>query len=1002
MKKITLFLLCLLFAGAGVLQAQSLRITGVVTDAGDGQLLPGVSVHVKNSSIVTVTDIDGRYSITAPNGAAVLVFSYIGYKTVETVVGTRTVINVQLEVDALALEEVVVTGYGSVRRQGSTIGSVVQVSGAKIEAKPAANVMDAIQGQVPGLAVYSTGGDPAQTQSVSLHGVGSLGTSSTPLYIVDGIVVESGSVVAMNPNDFESVSVLKDASSTSIYGSRAANGVVYITTKRGTRGSDAKISFRTQYGISKLAEKSFYDMMSTDELLDFWLKSRIRTQAQVDAIKANPAALDARGNLHNTKWIDVYMRDNTPTYQSDLSIQGGGGKTAYFVSGGQYHQEGTARNNFYDRFTLRSNIESQAKDWLKVGVNLMLSTDKRGVNDNFGSGGVNNSTGGGLNFLQQPYWSPVDNQGNRYDLMAGSNAAHPAYYAEMNKRVMTNYQLIGNFFFEITPFKGFKIISRTGTDARMLRDDQKRDPRYKVGANLNNGRRYISDETFNTTTTNNVMEYSFSINNEHNFTVLGGQEGQLYNYTSLEGYGEGITDFRLMRLSDIPPANRVATSGGESWAFLSYFGRADYNYEERFFVDFSLRNDASSRFGREHRNAMFWSVGAMWNLKKEGFLKDLSAINAARFKVSYGTQGNAEIGNYRHLATTSTTTNYNGAPSWYINNPGNSGLTWETQSKLTVGLRAEFLNKYSIEVEGYQRKTSNMLFSVPFPYTSGFSSLYSNVGTLQNTGIDLNLNMNFVRTKDANVSAYVVFNYNKDKVTELFYGFERWQVANTYVAYVVGEPVKYYAALYKGVDPETGRPVWYLPGENKDKIQKDPSKVSSSYDSNTLDQTTDKPRYAPIKGGFGLNASWKGIQLSADFVYALGKWMIDNTTYFSQNPNVYAGYNQSRQVMDFWTEDNRNAKYPDWRIPGMQMQFDSSILSDASFMRLKNLTLAYNVDKKLLGKTKILSNLRVYCTGRNLFTWTKYIGMDPENNTNLVYGNYQNSKQYQFGIEIGF
>ena len=695
MKKIFLFV-CLFFAGGSVLWAQSLRITGVVTDAVDGQTLPGVSVLVKNSSIITVSDVNGQYSVNVPNSAAVVVFSCIGYKTLEVTVGNRTVIDVSLEVDALALQEVVVTGYGSLRKQGSTIGSVVQVSGPKIEAKPAANVMDALQGQVPGLAVYSTGGDPAQTQSVSLHGVGSLGTSSTPLYIVDGIVVENGSVVAMNPNDFESVSVLKDASSTSIYGSRAANGVVYITTKRGSRGSDARISFRTQYGISKLAEKSFYDMMSTDELLDFWLKSNIRTQAQIDAIRINPAALDANGHLHNTKWIDVYMRDNAPTYQSDLSISGGGGKTAYFVSAGQFHQDGTARNNFYDRYTLRSNIESQSKDWLKMGVNLMLSTDNRGVNDNFGSGGANNSTGGGLSFLQQPYWSPVDNYGNRYDLMAGSNAAHPAYYAEMNNRVMTNYQLIGNFFFEITPFKGFKIISRAGTDARMLRDDVKRDPRYKVGANLNNGRRYISDETFNTSTTNNVIEYSFNINNTHNVTVLGGHEGQLYNYTIFEGYGEGITDFRLMRLSDIPSANRVATSGGESWSFLSFFGRADYNYEERFFVDFSLRNDASSRFGKENRSATFWSVGAMWNLKKENFLKNMSAINAARLKVSYGTQGNAQIGNYRHLATTSTTTNYNGAPSWYINNPGNSGLTWETQAKLTVGLRAEFLNKYSI------------------------------------------------------------------------------------------------------------------------------------------------------------------------------------------------------------------------------------------------------------------------------------------------------------------
>ncbi|MDR2906606.1 MAG: SusC/RagA family TonB-linked outer membrane protein [Bacteroidales bacterium] len=1023
MKKQTFMLmLFLLFAGAQILQAQR-TITGTVISADDKQGIPQVQVMLKGTNTGTTTNLTGQYTISVPGDATYLVFTFVGMTTQEIAIEGRTLIDVVLSSSAIDLESVEILGYGSAREVGTTVGSVQSVTAKKLEARPVANVLDALQGQVAGLQVVSSSGDPTASASMQLHGLGSLGTLDqmtsvilSPLYIVDGIVVNHYNILAMNANDFESVSVLKDASATSIYGARAANGVIVITTKRGARNSDAKVTFRSQYGISKLAERKFYDnIMSSEELLDFYSQTGLMTQATIDGIRNNPDyQIDpATGELYNTKWFDVFLRDNVPTYQTDISVRGGGEKTMYFVSGSQFSQEGTAYGSKYNRYTVRSNIEAQAKEWLKMGVNLMLARDKRGgvagfFTDDDASGG------GGLAGIHAPWVPAVNRDGSRRNVfmeLKSPNGArgvpHPEYQDEKRLNSIVNSQLTGGFFIEIEPLKGLKFIHRSGVEAIDRLSDNMRYPSYDFSTDYGNGYRSVSHIQAFTMTTNNVLEYGFKADKLHEIVLLAGHEGVVHNENGSAVTGSELKDDRLMGLENTRPDTRDAYTGqymfgNLSYAFLSFFGRADYNYNNRFFADFSLRNDASSRFGINNRSAWFWSAGIMWNMLNESFVKNLKPITDARLKVSYGTQGNAEIGDYDHLATMGPAAQrtYNNLPGLIITNPGNSGLGWEKQKKLTIGLRAELVSKYRFEIDFYQRRTSDMFMGVNYPYTSGFASVIGNMGTYQNTGVDLNIGMDFIRKKDFFVGANVIFNYNKDKVIELPKGMDgRWQVGST--VFVEGQPAMRYYPLFAFIEPNTGRQYWYLPGENVDITQKDNTRVTSTFSEADLRQNTGIRSYTPINGGFSLNAGWKGITLSTDWAYSLGRYGLDGASKIFASPDQRARYQQnlSKDAWDYWRPDNPNAKFPDWKS-GAILQNDDFFLSNASFLRLKNLMLSYNFDSKLLSKTKFFTNMRIYFTSRNLLTFTKYTGMDPESSGSS--NAYVNSKQFQLGIEFGF
>ena len=952
----------------------------------------GASIKVVGTNTGTVTDIDGNFRLNVPADAK-LEISYIGMNP-QTVKASSNM-KIVLTSDNKSLDEVVVVGYGSARKIGTITGSIATVNSDKLKNAPSSSALDNLQGQVAGLNVLSSSGEAGDNSvSVNLHGIGSLSASYTPLYVLDGIPVSSRTIMAMNPNDIKTVSVLKDASATSIYGSRAANGVIYVTTKNGGYNTKATITYRTQVGWSTLANKGFYeDMMSGDELYNFWLNSGLASEATLKK------RYDDKGYRENTKWYEIFQQFNNPQTQNDLTIQGGGDKISYLVSASQFHQRGTAIGNYYDRYTLRSNIDAKPKSWMRTGLNINLSYDKKQRNANWGnSDGTSNYTSGGLSYMLNPLYPHIDpSTGKEYDKYP-SGHANPVLYMEKNPSIYSRYGLTGNAYIELEPIKSLKIRSRVGTDLYFMRGNAMSYPSYY--ANNGSGSRSKNTTYSYSHTITNTIEYSFDVANDHHFTILGGQEGVINDYDYYTARSTGQVVDGMMYLQNGKQTSYTMSESSTASKFLSFFGRLDYNLMDRYFLDFTLRNDASSRFGRNNRNATFWALGALWKVKNEDFMKSADWINDLDFKVSYGTQGNAGIGDYSALGLVGKTTSLNNEFATSFTQPANSNLTWETQKLFTVGLQGRLWNRFDFDLSYYIRQTDNMLMDVPYPYTSGFSSVTQNVGGLKNTGVDVKLGVDIVRTKDYFVNFSTNFNYNSMKITELFDGRQRWEIANTMVAYVVGSPVMYYLPLYAGVDPADGAPMWYKAGDDPDVTTK--GETTKDFSEAALTQNSGKKRYAPFNGGFGLSAGWKGLTMQADFSYVLGKYMVNNDAYFYNNPNVVGiSYNQKKGTEDCWSEENPNAKFPKWS-DGYTLQFDDHLLENASFLRLKNFQIGYQLPKSILTWQNVVSDVKFTFTGRNLFTITNYGGIDPEVNSNLTYGITGNSKQYLFGLEITF
>lgn len=988
MRKLLLMLTAILLLTGQLLAQTQKVVTGKVTDEG-GNPIPGATIQIKGTRVGTVTNETGNFSLNVPESAQTLVVSLIGMADKEVEIGTSSTFTVVLTPSTSSIDEVVIVGYGSAKKLGSVVGSVAQVSGKLIQDRPAANALDAMQGQVAGLQVFTSSGEPSQASSFRIHGVGSLGASSTPLVVMDGVPIDPSTIISLNPQDFETISVMKDASATSIYGSRAANGVIYITTKKGSLGKSPVINLKTQYGASKLMNNDYFDnFMSSKELTDFWVATGYRTQQQVDDLLEDYP--------HNTRWDEVYYKDNAPTYEHNLNISGGGGKTTYFVSGGYFNQEGLAYRSGYERYTLRANVASTVNNWMRFGINTSGGYDKRETNP-YGT----NSTNRGLAMLAPPYYSPYDENGVEYpDLIPGWGRYSPKYLAEKIRSNSNKLQLNLSGYIEINPIENLTIKSQAGLEANDFRTSDKQLPSYRPS--LNNG---SASESFARTvsrTITNTAEYKFRIADEHNITALAGQEYIDYKNENFGGSSTGLTDDRLTLISN-GPSNRSVSAGITEYAYLSYFGRLEYNFLEKYFVDLSIRQDQSSRFGRDNRTANFWSVGAMWKASRETFLQDVAWLKELTVRASYGTSGNSDIGNYQSLALVGTN-QYNDSSGWGISAAGNSILSWESQKQANIGVSFRLFDRANIEVEYYNRTTKNMLMNVPFPFTSGFSLITDNVGALKNSGVDVTVSVDVYRTRDAYITPRFNFNYNRNKVTELFQGKQYWIIPNTGVSWAVGQPVSFFYPIFAQINPENGLPEWYLPHENPDDIvnpRRDKNAVTSDFNTAELQQSTGIKRNAPFVGGFGLEAGYKGFYLQTDFSFANGKYLINNDRYFFENPRQFAGFNQSRNILDYWEKPGDVANFPKNDVQ-IWTQFDSRLIEDASFMRMKLLTLGYNFPQTLLKRTNFFKGIGIYVTGRNLLTFTKYSGPDPEVDSNLTLGVNPNTRQYTAGLNLQF
>ena len=993
MRKIKLFLTALAVMVSTLAFAQKMTVTGNVTDASNGEPVPSAFVYEKGTMNGVTTDVNGHYSISVPKNG-VLVFSSIGYKEVEVAVEGKAQVNCDLPVDSEVLESAVAVGYGSAKKVGTMVGSVTTVKSEALKNAPSSSALDALQGQVAGLAVMTTGGVAGDNNvSMTLHGMGSLGSSSTPLYIIDGVQASSSAIMSMNPNDIASISILKDASATSIYGSRAANGVVFVTTKAGAYNSRATVTVRSQAGISTLADFTMYEnMMSGPELKDFLVRSGLMTPQDIYS-KYTSKGWDA-----DTEWYKYFQQFDNPQFQNDIAVEGGGEKVAYMIGASQYHQRGTAFGNFYDRYTVRSNVQGRPKDWLKVGMNVAISMEQTAGAGFWGnSSSTSNNTYGGLSYVKNPLIPAVDENGNVPEVLWADGNYNTKYLIAQQPQQTDYYNLLGSFNVEIEPFKNFKIASRAGVDAYTSRYAYTLYPsaEFAGGAGSRTRRAGLGYAA----TITNTLEYSFSIGNEHHVTLLAGQEGVANYSESLGASSDELSDDRLLNLQNGSKDTYDISESNSASRFLSFFGRAEYSLLDKYYFDASVRNDACSRFGVNNRNATFWAVGGMWKIKAEDFLYSVSEVNDLNFKVSYGTQGNASIGDYQHLGLVSESGKYMDSSTKFLARPQSPNLTWENQALFTIGVNGRLFNRFDFNVEFYNRTTTSMLMDVPYNYTTGVSSLKDNVGSLSNTGVDLTFGVDILQGRDYYLRASTTFNYNAEKVTSLFNDLDRWEITGTGLAYVVGKPVMFYAPIYAGIDPEDGAPMWYLPGENVDETTM--NETTKIFDEATLTQNTGKRYTSPIYGGFSVAGGWKGLSVQADFSYVLGKTLINNDSYFYANPNLFAEQNYHKDVADFWTPENRDAKYPDWS-KGYEMQFDTHMYENANFLRLKNLLVAYSLPKRVLAGQNVLHGLKVTFTGRNLLTATKYSGIDPEVNSNVSLGRLGNSKQYLFGIELTF
>jgi len=985
-KRVMLILSCLLLS-VGLITAQTTRITGVVVDD-NGEPVVSASVSVKGTTVGTVTDVDGKFSLNVPDSKNTLVFSLIGMLSVEVAVSQD--MRVVMENDTKQLGEIVVMGYGSGRKLGTVVGSVVQVDATQIKDRPTANVFDALQGKVPGLQVYTNSGEPTSLSSIKLHGAGSLGGSTEPLFILDNAPVTASTVLNMSQNDFESVTVLKDASATSIYGSRASNGVIVITTKRGARGSKPVVTLKGQYGVSNLASKKFLDgFLSTSELLNFWRETGLQPTATIDNIEKQ------YGNV-NFNWADYTYQKDAPVYEGSLSISGGADKINYYISANYLSQDGLAYRSGFDRSNLRSNIDASLSDNFKIGLNLNLGYNTRKANPDGG-----NALNGGISYLLQPFYSPYDENGLEYmdKPIPGVNFYSQKYRYEKFPYDENTVSFNGSTYIEYKPVRNLTFRSQHSMDAFDVKLDQQRLSSH-AGA-LGNG--YVLNRFQRKTnyTMTNTAEYKWSLDNErHQFSVLGGQEWIDYknNYFSTTLYG--YKDDRLTLLG-VAKDNPEYGAGKEEYAYLSYFSRADYSLDNKYFLDLSLRNDLSSRFGKDNRSAWFWAVGGMWKIKKESFLESLEFLSGLDIKATYGTQGNSDIGNYESYALVGNS-NYEGS-GWILSNPGNPLLGWEKQAKLTVGINASFFKeRLRIDLEGYNRVSSNMLVDVPYPYTTGYSSVTSNVGELVNRGFDLAVSFDFLKAKNHYLTGWANMNYNRNKVTKLFPGAvnDKYWIRSGYsITWAIDQPVSLYTPLFAGIDPVDGNPMWYVPGDDPTVTTK---KETTKVLSDDLEQNTGATIDPPYIGGFGLTAGYKDFSLQVDFGWAIGKHIINNDGYFAKNPANFTSYNVNRDVLgNYWKQPGDIAKYPGTHVR-VWTEFDDRLVENASFLRLKNINIGYNIPKKLIAKTKYISNLKFFVIGRNLFTVTKYTGKDPEVDSNLTYGGNPNTKQYSFGIELTF
>jgi TonB-linked SusC/RagA family outer membrane protein len=968
----------MLLIPVGQLSAQSIvKVSGVVTSAEDNLPMIGVGV-LAGPGVGVTTSLDGDYAIDVPAGTELL-FSSIGYQDVKVVVpaGDTFVHNVVMQPESMKLDDVVVIAYG-VRKKGTVAGSVSTVKSEKLENTPTAAFDQALQGQVAGLTVLSNTGEPSAAAVMTIRGTNSINSGTAPLYILDGVAISASDFNTINPADIESMSVLKDASSTSIYGARAANGVIVITTKRGRNMDRPNVNYRMQMGVSSIAHGN-WDLMNTAE--------RIQYEKEVGMTAGQNYDYLSRIDVN---WMDVVFNDAAMLQSHEVSVSGATDKTNYYFSGGYYDQEGIAPGSLFERYSMRINIEQRMAEWLKMGANTMFNYQNIQQAD---EGNYTLVTPISASRFMLPYWNPYRADGSIASIGDGSwngQGQNPLEWLENNPLKYKKYKAFSTVFAELNIYKNLVFKSQFSADFSHTTGFSQSFPNYLPNMGQGSAARSSSDGL--NLQVSNTLNYRFNIDDTHDFNFLLGHEWQNYHTEAFSVSTEGQTNDLLTDVSTGTRASSWTSTSTSDYSRVSFFGRAEYNYTDRYYAEVSVRTDGSSRFGKNNRWGLFGAVGFMWNLRNEDFMAaSRDWLTLGQVALSSGTSGNSEIPNYEHLALIGGGADYSGDAGVAPVQPGNESLTWENTWTTNLALHFGFWNRLNVDLEFYNKRTTDMLMNVPLSYaqSNGYGYMWDNVGAMVNRGVELNVNATVLQYKDFSWSVNANVGYNRNKLVELYNGVNEYELANTSTKLVVGRPVGgFYINRYAGVNPANGDALWYDKDGNIINELRDEDKV-----------LVDKSYHAPWQGGFGTNLVWKGLSLSAQFSWVGDRWMINNDRYFDESNGRFMTYNQSRRLLDRWKKPGDITDIP---RHGEYTEFDSRLLEDASFLRLKNLMLGYSLPSDLLKKTGFIRGLRFYAQAQNLLTFTKFSGLDPEGTSNLYAAKYPMSRQFTFGLDLMF
>jgi len=993
MKKIRLFFTAVVLLTSATLFAQNFEVKGVISDAGTGEPIPFGAVRVAGTAVGTSAGADGSYTISAAKDA-VLEFSSVGYTTAQVPVNGSAVVNCALNVDATALDDVVIVAYGSTKREAVT-GSVATVSADAIASTPVTSVDKALAGKLAGVQVTADSGQPGAASQIRIRGFSSINASNSPLWVVDGIPVVSGDVSLMtntsnqqatiNPNDIESITVLKDAAAAAAYGSRAANGVILVTTKQGKEGK-TQFDAHVKYGVNWLQSDTGYRVMTGSELLGFQRQAVINAGLDPD----DPTGKYYRpmnilsGDL--TNYVDHFTRLGK-LQEYEVSARGGNSKAKYFSSVSYHKNDGVFYGVDYSRFQARINADYKLLKSLTTGVRVNASYTKQS-DVPMQSLYFANPIWAGQTMLP---WIPAYDEFGQHNVNISSNSnQNPRATAEYDDQWQKGYNFNGSMFLRWEPIKNLILESKNG--AEISYNDSRR--YWAPESHSGQDPTLQTDQSFLTQyTTSNTITYSNVLGGLHSFRVLAGQEAMQYQFEENYVYAPGV-DAKIPYVTTANQEKTEAEYGITRETLVSFFGIADYNFDSRYFVQANIRGDGSSLFGKNRRWGLFWSVSGSWNISNESFMENIKPIDLLKVRASYGVNGNNGISAYKAYGLYRSAT-YNGIVGMLPSQPSNEDLSWEKNKTWDVGFDFGFIDRIHGSFDVYSRKTTDMLLAVSVPQTTGFSSNTRNIGAMRNSGVEFQIDADIINSGDFYWNVGFNIAHNKSLILDLGPDVEAINPSHWATQYRVGHPMyEFWLHDYAGVNPSNGQALWYA---------EDGSLTSDYNESRRVYCGSPEPK---AMGGFNTTFAWKGLSLSAFFEYKAGCYnaLVNEGGYLRADGNDM-NMNQAVSALNYWKKPGDTGCNP-MPIAGNTTNSNQALstryLERSDFLRIKDITLSYSLPKTALDKIRV-KGLRFYVSALNLYCFNDVDFWDPE--VSLIgtgAGNYPLTKSFIGGVELSF